>query len=224
MKSIRAQEKSSRRQGGTGGDSPGSSIDMCAKIRHLWIAMFGIGVLMFQAMGVHWVGSYCSRCGLIREAYVRTCFGIDVHSQVRYAPTEYHRLYQRFISEACNHRWQAYSLGHHCPPGYARLPTVLRDRYGWGAIALHLLNRLEDRTKVIAVLTSFDLAKDGSDLIGGGFDHVMAIAPAIAELEGVTDTSSEEVWWAKHGHLFPGQAPSNLSPQQARPATARSGQ
>lgn len=164
---------------------------MRINVRHLCLALVPISVFAYLARDDFWDTHYCARCGLLRDTRARTFFGLMGRPQIAYSETEFHRLYQWVFGGSCQHQWQAYSGRHSCPPDYVRLPCALRP--SWGE-ALYGLVRLNDRGKAHAVLDAFDLRDD--------LEFMATLTEAFADLKNVTDGASEEVWWAKHGHLF----------------------
>ncbi|HEX8204413.1 MAG TPA: hypothetical protein VF590_28295 [Isosphaeraceae bacterium] len=173
---------------------------MRLKVYHLCILLVPISILIWLSRGKSGTLFYCTACGIYRNELNQTCFGFPVRTWNLYSESQFHRLYQQFVSAKCSHRWQVFSVRHGCPPGQVRRPYILRPGHD---DVLQRLTRLEDRSKIAAVLTSFDLTQSNFER---AFEHEMAAYWAIDELKDVSDSTQEERWWAEHSGLFLGRA------------------
>lgn len=138
---------------------------------------------------------YCLRCGLKKSTGGYTTFGARMRWQERYHKGEFHRLYTQFVAAQCSHPWYHQSGSHRSlwggEIGCGRIPFVLlRDE------SLRPLRRLRDKSKVVTILTSFDLTPHSLS------ERDLAMFEALAELEDVSDAEQEERWWSKHQRLF----------------------
>jgi hypothetical protein len=138
---------------------------------------------------------YCQRCGLTRHEGGITWFGIPVRWHVRDYDNEFHRLYIRYVSAQCSHPWRGWTHSR-------AIPVALWWQVGCGHFPedlhhdddLALLTRLKDRSKITAVLTSFNLSRYS--------ERDQAVFAALLELKSVSDADQEKRWWTRHRRLF----------------------